>query len=250
MRIDILTLFPQMFTDVLGSSILKRAGEDLPQRPAPVHYHLTDIRQYTNDKHGKVDRPPYGGGPGMVIQCQPVWDAVRSVEAQAAGPVTRILMTPKGRRLDQALVSDLATRPRLLIIAGHYEGIDSRVIEKLDPIEQISIGDYVLSGGELPAMVLVDALVRLVPGVLGDETSSECESFSSGCDGMLDHPHYTRPPIWEDMQVPPVLLSGDHGRIESWRREQSRQTTEQRRPDLLRVEGCATPGTNRQFADA
>lgn len=235
MRIDILTLFPAMFDSVLAGSILKRAADpdlhrDRPGGP-PVRYHVTDIRQYTQDKHSKVDKPPYGGGPGMVIQCQPVWDAVQAVEALDPTPPLRILMTPQGRRLDQTLVEDLARRPRLLLIAGHYEGIDERVIQKLQPME-LSIGDYVLSGGELPAMVLIDAVVRLLPGALGDESSTHHESFSTALGGGLDYPVYTRPPTWEGLGVPEILLSGDHARIEAWRREQARLRTAQRRPDL------------------
>ena len=239
MRIDILTLFPEMFTGVLGSSILKRAAEDIAHpddpenvRAAAVSYHLTDIRDYTEDKHSKVDKPPYGGGPGMVIQCQPVWNSVQAVEAQDPRPATRIVMTPQGRRLDQPLVDELATHDRLLIIAGHYEGFDERVIEKLDPME-ISVGDYVLSGGELAAMVLIDSVVRLLPGVLGHDESAAHESFSDALHGQLDYPHYTRPPVWMDMTVPEILLSGDHGRIAAWRAEQSRARTADRRPDLV-----------------
>ena len=161
MRIDVLSLFVEMFEPVLASSILKRAAEF-----EKVSYHLTDIRRFTANKHGKVDDRPYGGGPGMVLSAQPLWDAVQSVEAEDERKATRILMSPQGRKLTQPLAEELATRPRLLIVAGHYEGIDERVIERLDPLE-ISIGDYVLSGGELPAMVLIDAVVRLIPGVLG-----------------------------------------------------------------------------------
>ena len=142
-------------------------------------------------------------------------------------------MTPQGQRLDQQLVGSLANHSRLLLIAGHYEGIDERVVQKLDPILEVSIGDYVLTGGELPAMVLIDAVVRLLPGVLGDETSAHFESFSDGSDGRLDHPHYTRPRIWKNMQVPDVLTSGDHARIASWRNDQSRERTAHRRPDLI-----------------
>ena len=232
MRIDVLTLFPEMFDNVLSSSILKRAA-DPAVTPAPVRYHLTNIREYTTDKHGKVDKPPYGGGPGMVMQCQPVWDAVHAVEAQDAGvPATRIFMTPQGRRLDHRLVEELADEPRLLIVAGHYEGVDQRVIDALEPL-LISIGDYVLTGGELPAMVLIDAVVRLLPGVLGDETSAQHESFSTQANGLLDYPHYTRPPTWQGCDVPQVLLSGNHAHIEAWRREQSQIRTQDRRPDLL-----------------
>ena len=240
MRIDVLTLFPDMFTSVLGCSILKRAADpDLHQAKTqgscapPVSYHLTDIRDFANDKHNKVDKPPYGGGPGMVIQCQPVYDAVINTETLDPRPATRILMTPQGRRLDQKLVQELAAMPRLLIIAGHYEGIDERVIEKLEPLE-ISIGDYVLSGGELPAMILIDSVVRLQAGVLGDETSADFESFSPGAEGLLDCAHYTRPPQWMDMKVPDILLSGNHGKIDAWRHEQSRKRTQLRRPDLLK----------------
>jgi len=233
MRIDILTLFPEMFEGVLGSSILKRAADpELHQDNTPVSYFVTDIRQHTNDKHHKVDKPPYGGGPGMVIQCQPVWDAVMAVESQDSRQAVRIHMTPQGKRLDQSLVEDLAKRDRLLIIAGHYEGIDERVLQKLEPIE-VSVGDYVLSGGELPAMTLIDAVVRLQPGVLGHEDSADFESFSPGAEGLLDCPHYTRPPEWEGMTIPDVLLSGNHAQINEWRREQSRKRTAERRPDLL-----------------
>jgi tRNA (guanine37-N1)-methyltransferase len=228
MRIDVLTLFPEMFGPVLGSSILKRAAQ-----AGKVAYHLTDIRQHTASKHGKVDDRPYGGGPGMVMAPQPLWDAVAAVEAQDPDiPAQRILMTPQGRTLRQTDVEQLASSPRLLIIAGHYEGFDERVIERLDPLE-ISIGDYVLSGGELPAMVLIDAIVRLIPGVLGDETSALHDSFGLGAGRLLDHPHYTRPPEWQGMTVPQVLLSGDHAAIQQWRRQQALERTRLRRPDLL-----------------
>ena len=233
MRIDIVTLFPQMFQSVLSASMLKRAAEDNDQRRAPVSYHLTNIRDHSADKHSKVDQPPYGGGPGMVMQCQPVWDAVAAAEAADPTPATRIYVTPQGRKLDHHLVEQLAGRPRLLILAGHYEGIDERVIDRLEPITQISVGDYVLSGGELAAMVLIDAVVRLVPGVLGDEQSADHESFAPGSGGLLDYPHYTRPAQWQGMAVPDVLLSGNHALIEAWRREQARIRTAQRRPDLL-----------------
>lgn len=228
MRIDVLTLFPEMFGPVLGSSILRRARES-----GKASYHVTDIRPYTASKHGKVDDRPYGGGPGMVMACQPLWDAVAAVENQDPQVAMRILMTPQGRPLSQKLAEELATKPRLLIIAGHYEGIDQRVVDRLDPLE-ISIGDYVLSGGELPAMVLIDAVVRLIPGVLGHEESALHDSFSPGAAGLLDHPHYTRPPEWDGLKVPPVLLSGDHAAIETWRRQQRTDRTRQKRPDLLK----------------
>ncbi|MFP4144813.1 MAG: tRNA (guanosine(37)-N1)-methyltransferase TrmD [Phycisphaeraceae bacterium] len=243
MRIDILTLFPEMFGCVLGSSILKRAAEPVadPADPARVRepvvsYHLRDMREYTQDKHSKVDQPPYGGGPGMVIQCQPVWDAVMAAEAEDDRPTTRVLMTPKGRPLNQPIVQELAEKPRLLILAGHYEGFDERVLDRLRDeggLEEISIGDYVLSGGELPAMVLIDAIVRLQPGVLGHEQSAHYDSFSPGAAGLLDHPHYTRPRDWAGRAVPDVLLSGNHAKISQWRREEARRRTAERRPDLL-----------------
>lgn len=244
MRIDVLTLFPEMFHSVLGASILKRAAEPIadPADPSKVRqpvvsYHLTDIRAHTTDKHQKVDQPPFGGGPGMVIQCQPVWDALEAVEASDARPPRRLLMSPQGERLTQAKVEELARGERLLILAGHYEGFDERVIEAVAErpggLEQISIGDYVLSGGELPAMVLIDAVVRLLPGALGHDESAHYESFSPGQHGLLDHPHYTRPRTWEGRDVPEVLLSGDHAKIEAWRRDQAARRTRERRPDLL-----------------
>ena len=227
MRIDILTLFPEMFGPVLGSSILKRAAES-----RIVEYHLTDIRDHTLNKHGKVDDRPFGGGPGMVMACQPLWDCVQAVEKLDNRPATRILMSPQGERLTQRTAETLAEHDRLLVIAGHYEGVDERVIERLGPRE-ISIGDYVLSGGELPAMVLIDAVVRLLPGVLGHEESAHHDSFSPGARRRLDHPHYTRPRVWNGREAPEVLLGGDHGAIEKWRREQAEQRTRRRRPDLL-----------------
>ncbi len=236
MRIDILTLFPEMFHGVLSSSILKRAADvaNFEKEGAPaVAYHLHNIRDYTTDKHHKVDRSPYGGGPGMVIQCQPVWDAVQAAQAQDPRPATRILLSPQGKPLTQTDVEALAKEPRILMIAGHYEGIDERVIEKLQPMREVSIGDYVLSGGELPAMVLIDAIVRLLPGVLGDAESAHYESFSPGSDRLLDHPHYTRPPVWMDMPVPEILTGGDHSKVAKWRTQQSLLRTKARRPDLL-----------------
>ncbi len=238
LRIDILTLFPEMFTGVLGASILKRAAESVADPADPtlirapvVSYHLHNIRDFTTDKHGKVDKAPYGGGPGMLLQCQPVWDAVVAAESQDDRPCTRILLSPQGVPLTQKLVEDLAARPRLLLIAGHYEGFDERVIEALAPLE-ISIGDYVLSGGELAAMVIIDAVVRLQPGALGDDSSAHHESFSSANAGLLDCPHYTRPPEWQGRRVPDVLLSGNHAQIAAWRLQQAQRRTAARRPDL------------------
>ncbi|MCX5688418.1 MAG: tRNA (guanosine(37)-N1)-methyltransferase TrmD, partial [Planctomycetota bacterium] len=181
-----------------------------------------------------TDDRPFGGGPGMVMMCQPLWDAVAAVEAQDPRPAHRILLTPQGTPLTQKLVEELATRPRLLLIAGHYEGIDERVIEALAP-QEISIGDYVLSGGELAAMVLIDAVVRLLPGVLGDGDSHQQDSFSVESTGerLLDCPHFTKPREWQGREVPEVLLNGDHGKIAAWRLEQKKSRTKARRPDLL-----------------
>ncbi len=230
MRIDILTLFPEMFPDVLGTSILKRAGEK-----KLAQYHLHQLRDYTTDPHRKVDDRPFGGGPGMVLMCQPVLDAVKSIEAMDAIPATRVLLCPQGRKLNQAVAHELALQPRLLLIAGHYEGFDERIRQLLNPVE-ISIGDYVLSGGELPAMVILDAVVRLIPGVLGDHASAGAESFAiadAEIEGGLEYPHYTRPRNYEGLEVPEVLTSGDHAAIARWRAEQSRERTGLRRPDLL-----------------
>lgn len=243
-RIDILTLFPEMFDNVLGSSILRRAAEPVPNpanpddiRPPVVSYHLTNIRDHTDDKHQKVDQPPFGGGPGMVIQCQPVFDAVHAAQAADPRPARRILMTPQGKPLNQELAQELAQEPRLLIIAGHYEGIDQRVIDELAPVDEISIGDYVLSGGELPAMVLIDTIVRLLPGALGHEDSAEQDSFTGTHARLLEGPCYTRPRSWRDREVPEVLLSGDHAKIEAWRAERALQRTRDVRPDLLSPTG-------------
>ncbi|MEM9415640.1 MAG: tRNA (guanosine(37)-N1)-methyltransferase TrmD [Planctomycetota bacterium] len=253
MRIDVVTLFPGMFDSVLGSSILKRAAQPVANPADPgdirepvVSYHLHDPRAFATDKHGKVDHSPYGGGPGMVLQCQPIFDCVAAAEAQQPGvKAKRIVMTPKGVPLTQPLAEALATQDRLLIIAGHYEGFDQRVLDELDPLE-ISMGDYVLTGGELPAMVLIDSVVRLLPGVLGKEGSHHHDSFSPGSANdagqrLLDHPHYTRPPEWRGRAVPPVLLSGDHAKIAAWRKERAVELTRERRPDLL-GQALATSG--------
>jgi len=224
LRIDVLTLFPEVFGPVLSSSML-----GIAQRKGLVRYCLHDIRDYTPDKHQKVDDRPYGGGPGMVIRCEPVfnaWEAVRAMDPRAC----RLLMlTPQGERLSQQMARGLAECGRFALLCGHYEGFDERVRLGL-PVEEVSIGDYVLSGGEVPAMVVVDAVVRLVPGVLGDENSPTEESFSSG---LLEYPQYTRPPEYRDMTVPEVLLSGNHAEIEKWRKAQALDRTRCRRADLL-----------------
>jgi tRNA (guanine37-N1)-methyltransferase len=222
-RIDILTLFPEMFGPVLGTSIPKRAAEK-----GLVSYHLTNIRDFATDGHKSVDDKPFGGGPGMVMMCQTLFDAVEHVEKQDQRPATCILLSPQGRLMDQTLVEELSRRERLLLIAGHYEGFDERIIDGLSPM-QLSIGDYVLSGGELAAMVVVDAVVRLLPGALGAQDGAADESFA---DGLLEYPQYTKPREFRGMKVPDVLLSGNHAAIAKWRLEQRRIRTRERRPDL------------------
>ena len=223
LRIDILTLFPEMCAAVLGTSIPKRAAEK-----GLVSYHLTNIRDFATDAHQSVDDKPFGGGPGMVMMAPVLFDAVEFVEKQDTRPAKRILLTPQGRRFDQSLAEEFARSERLLLIAGHYEGFDERIIEGLRPIE-LSIGDYVLSGGELAAMVIVDSVVRLLPGAIGAEEGAADESFA---DGLLEHPQYTRPREFRGMSVPEILLSGNHQAIARWRLEQRKQRTKQRRPDL------------------
>lgn len=231
MRIDLLTLFPEMFPQVLQTSIVGRAAQN-----GIANFHVHDIRAWADNKHNKVDDRPFGGGPGMVMMCQPVYDAVRAVEAMDERPAVRLLMTPQGEPLGQRRVEWLAKQERLLMIAGHYEGIDERVIEELQPLE-LSIGDFVLSGGELPAMLVVDAVVRLLPGALGHEGSAAEDSFAAPAEAggplLLDCPHFTRPREWHGRTVPDVLLSGDHASIARWRDQQRLERTRQRRPDLL-----------------
>src|SRR5687768_15583464 len=223
LRIDILTLFPEMFAPVLGTSIPKRAAEK-----GLVEYRLTNVRDFATDAHKSVDDKPFGGGPGMVMMCPTVFDAVEAAEREDPRPATRILLTPQGRLFDQRTAEELAASDRLLLIAGHYEGFDERIVEGLRPLE-LSIGDYVLSGGELAAMVVVDAVVRLLPGALGAETGAADETFH---DGLLEYPQYTRPREFRGMPVPDVLLSGNHAAIAKWRLEQRKIRTRQRRPDL------------------
>jgi tRNA (guanine37-N1)-methyltransferase len=236
MRLDVLTLFPEMFSGVLGNSILKRA-----QIKGLVSYHLHQLRDYTTDPHQKVDDKPCGGGPGMVLMCQPVMDAVAAIEALDPVPAVPVILAPTGKRFSQPVAEELSQLPRLLLIAGRYEGFDERIHELLKPrgLREISVGDYILSGGELPAMVVLDAVVRLVPGVLGDEESPHGESFGAGdatIQGGLEYPHYTRPREYQGLAVPEILFSGNHGAVEAWRREQARKRTAARRPDLLRPE--------------
>ena len=225
MRIDVLTLFPEAIEPFLSSSIIGRA-----QQADIVRICCTNIRDFATDRHNSVDDRPFGGGPGMVMMCQPVFDAVEKVECADAAPATRILLSPQGEKFNQSLARELADHSRLLVICGHYEGFDERIRQGLGPRE-ISIGDYVLSGGEAAAMVLVDAVVRLLPGAVGDEESVEQESFADG--RLLEYPQYTRPRVFRDRPVPDVLLSGNHAAIEQWRRNEAIRRTRQRRPDLL-----------------
>jgi tRNA (guanine37-N1)-methyltransferase len=223
MIIDVVTLFPQMFHGVLGESILRRAQEQ-----GQVRINLLNLRDFSKEKHKKVDAPPYGGGPGMVLMAEPVFEAVDHLRRNGRSESQVVLMTPAGATYGQPLARDLSTRSGLILLCGHYEGFDERVIGGLAPLE-VSIGDYVLTGGEIPAMVLLDSVVRLIPGVLGSEESLVQESFSSG---TLEYPQYTRPPEVRGLAVPEVLLSGDHEAIARWRREQSEARTRERRPDM------------------
>jgi tRNA (guanine37-N1)-methyltransferase len=224
MKIDVLTLFPEMFRGPLDVSMVQRARE-----AGQLELRITDLRDYTHDRHKTVDDRPFGGGPGMVLKCEPIFEAVEKL----ANEKTRVLlMTPGGRLFNQALAREFAQEEHLLFICGSYEGVDERVHETLVD-DEISIGDYVLTNGGLPAMVVIEAVTRLLPGVLGDEQSACDESFSAGGPG-LEYPHYTRPAEFRGMKVPDILLSGHHAEIEKWRAEQARKRTAERRPDLLR----------------
>ncbi len=225
MHIDILCLFPEMFTSPLNESIIKRAREQ-----ELVNITVHNIRDYTHDKHHTVDDYPYGGGPGMVLKPEPIFEAAEAVKQQlGVSEMPIILLTPQGRLFSQSVARELSLHPYLMLICGRYEGLDERVCEYL-ATDEISIGDYVLSGGELAALVVVDAVVRLMPGVLGSQDSAGSDSHSNG---LLEYPQYTRPDVYQDWQVPPVLLSGNHGEIAQWRRHQAILRTAKRRPDLL-----------------
>ena len=225
MRIDVLTLFPRMFESPLSCSILKRA-----QDAGLVEIALTDIRDFVTDSYRKVDDKPYGGGPGMIMMPGPVFDCAEYVRKLSPEKGRIILLTPQGQKFDQKKALELSREKRLILIAGKYEGFDERIRIGLDA-EQISIGDYVLNGGELAAMVIVDAVVRLLPGALGDEGSAQDDSFS---EGLLEYPQYTRPEVFRDMKVPDILLSGDHAKIAQWRKQQALERTKKWRPDLLK----------------
>ncbi|MDK2815576.1 MAG: tRNA (guanine37-N1)-methyltransferase [Moorella sp. (in: firmicutes)] len=225
MRVDVLTIFPEMFTGFLNTSIIKRAREQ-----GRLTVNLVDIRDYARNKHRSVDDYPFGGGPGMVMQAEPIFLAVEAL-LPGAGAVRPpiILLSPQGEVFNQALASELARQERLILICGHYEGVDERVRQFLVNRE-ISIGDYVLTGGELPAMVIIDAVTRLLPGVLGDPAGAREDSFAMG---LLEYPQYTRPRSFRGLEVPEVLLSGNHEQIRLWRRQQALERTWRRRPDLL-----------------
>ena len=222
MRIDILTLFPEMFPGPFGASIIKRAIDG-----GLVSLNIYNIRDYTHDKHHTVDDYAYGGGAGMILKPEPIFEAVESVKEEDTCPV--VLLTPQGRPFSQPVAQELSGHSRLILICGRYEGVDERVREHL-VTDEISIGDYVLSGGELAAMVVVEAVVRLLPGVLGSEESLAEDSHTGG---LLEYPQYTRPPVFRDWSVPEVLLSGNHAQIAKWRREQAIRRTKERRPELL-----------------
>ena len=224
MLIDVLTLFPEMFESPLDYSILKRA-----RQKGAIEVVLSNIRDFATDAYKKVDDKPYGGGPGMVMMCQPVFDCFEHVTREKQTKPRVIMMTPQGRQFNQQIAQELSQEEHLVLIAGRYEGFDERIRLGLDA-EQLSIGDYVLTGGELAAMVVIDSVARLLDGVLGDSKSSEDESFSNG---LLEYPHYTRPEEYRGMKVPEMLLSGHHQNIEKWRRQQSLERTRQWRPDLI-----------------
>ena len=223
MIFDVVTLFPSMFEGVIQASILKSAREK-----GLIQINLINLRDFSTDKHKKVDAPPYGGGPGMVIMADPVFRAVEHLRKNGRQDSTLVLLTPGGVPFHQEAAQEFAGKSGLILLCGHYEGFDERVSEGLKPLE-ISIGDFVLTGGEIPAMALLDAVARLIPGVLGSAESLKQESFSGG---GLEYPQYTRPQKFREMEVPTVLVSGHHAEIERWRAEQSKKRTEERRPDL------------------
>jgi tRNA (guanine37-N1)-methyltransferase len=223
MQFDVFTLLPEVFPSYLETSILKRARER-----GLIDVRLHNIRDYTHDKHHTTDDMPYGGGGGMVMKPEPVFEAVESVLGPQAGlPI--ILLTPQGRVFNQAIATELSQHSRIALICGRYEGIDERIRQHL-VTDEISIGDYVLTGGELPALIVIDAISRLLPDVLGDPTGAQDDSHAMG---LLEYPHYTRPPEFRGWRTPDVLLSGDHGKVEKWRREQALERTFRKRPDML-----------------
>ncbi len=225
MRFDVLTLFPEIFSSYLQQSLLKQAIQQ-----GLIDVQCWNIRDWAQGKHKQVDDRPFGGGPGMLLTCPPVFECVEAVQQAAAPPGLLVMLTPQGAKLSQQLVSELSQQERILLLCGRYEGFDERISVGLQPLE-ISVGDFVVNGGEVPAMLIIDAVMRLVPGVLGDETSSKYDSFAEA--GRLEYPQYTRPREFRGLTVPEVLLSGNHAEIEQWRESQSRQRTAERRADLL-----------------
>jgi tRNA (guanine37-N1)-methyltransferase len=225
LKIDVLSLFPEMFQGVFGESILKKAAEK-----QAVTYNVVNFREYADNKHGQVDDYPYGGGAGMVLKPQPIFDAIEALSIEKEKKPRVVLLCPQGERYTQKKAEQLAQEDHLIFICGHYEGYDERIREHVIT-DEISIGDYVLTGGELGAMVVIDSVVRLLPGVLGNEDSPIKGSFSSG---LLEHPHYTRPADFRGMTVPEALTSGNHKHIDEWREKQSLKRTFERRPDLLK----------------
>ena len=223
MKYYVMTLFPEMIMQVMSGSITGRAIDS-----GHISVEAVNIRDYTNDKHGSVDDYPYGGGAGMVMQAQPIYDCYRSIKDRAKPGARVIYLTPQGRTFDQRMAEELSGEEELIFLCGHYEGIDERVIEEI-VTDEVSIGDYVLTGGELPAMVLMDAISRLVPGVLHNADSAGSESFT---DGLLEYPQYSRPETWQERTVPAILLSGDHAKVDAWRLEQAKERTRNKRPDL------------------
>ena len=224
MRIDIMTLFPDMCRAYLDGSVIGRA-----RAAGKVQIECTDIRDFTKDKHRRVDDSPYGGGMGMIMQAQPIYDCFMSICKKTGAKPHLIYLTPQGKTLTQQRVKELAKLDNIALLCGHYEGVDERVIEELQP-EEISVGDYVLTGGELPALIVADAVSRMIPGVL---SSDECFTEESHYSSLLEYPQYTRPYEWRGRQVPEVLVTGHHANVEKWRREQSLIRTAARRPDML-----------------
>lgn len=236
MRIDILTLFPEMCETVLSESIIGRAREK-----GTVEINCINIRDYTLDKHNRVDDAPYGGGMGMIMQTQPIYDCYQALCERLGKKPKVIFMSPQGKVLTQQKVKELAKEENIAILCGHYEGVDERVIEEIVD-EEISVGDYVLTGGELPALILADSVSRMIPGVLANEEAFSDESHFSS---LLEYPQYTRPPEWKGKKVPDVLLSGHHGNIDKWRRQQSLKRTYERRPDML--EGASLDKNDKKY---
>lgn len=226
MRFDVLTLFPEIFSGYLSQSLLAKA---IAAGLIEVATH--NLRDWARDKHNTVDDRPFGGGPGMVLKVEPIVECVEAVQAEVDPPGRLVMLSPQGRKLNQQVVEELAGEPRVLLLCGRYEGFDERIRRLLSP-DEVSLGDFILNGGETAAMATIDACIRLVPGVLGDEQSSRCDSFS-GAERWLEAPQYTRPREYRGLAVPEVLMSGDHAAVEAWRREESLARTRRRRPDLL-----------------